>query len=333
MFLKSPQIPKRPASLKEHVMRLDPLGTLFFVPSVTSLVLALQWGGSKYAWGNWRIVLLWIVCGLTAVAFGVVQVKLPQSASLPVRVIRHRSILVGTLFIAFLAGCMMLCVYYVPLWCKSTFLGSSSADLSVQTTHGVDPVDSGIYTLPLVVSLVISSLVSAAFTQRVGYYVPSMLASASIMAIGSGLLSTFTTTTGPSYWIPYQFLVGFGVGFGMQTVQLAVQTILPPEDIPIGISLTFFAQQLGGAVFVSVGQTILNTLLIDRLSGIPGLDADEIIESGATSLVETVSSQYLDTVNGAYNFACTRIFLAAMALALAQLVCALLMEWKNIKKQ
>lgn len=111
--------PKMEVSVKEHIMRLDPLGTLFFVPSMVCLVLALQLGGSEYEWTNWRLVVLFVVFGLTAVAFGVVQVTMPKSASLPVRVVKQRTIWAGTAFMIFLSGGMFLCIFYLPLWCRS----------------------------------------------------------------------------------------------------------------------------------------------------------------------------------------------------------------------
>lgn len=159
-----------------------------------------------------------------------------------------------------------------------------------------------------------------------------MIISPCIMAVGEGLLTTFTPTTGSPHWIGYQFLVGFGTGFGMQTVGLAMQAVLPKPDIPIGIAITFFAQQLGGAIFVSVGQTILSTILVTKLAHIPGLDPKTIVETGATDLHSVVPDKYYDAVIGAYNYACTRIFYAAMALSLAQLVCACCMQWRSIKK-
>lgn len=186
--------------------------------------------------------------------------------------------------------------------------------------------------LPLVLSLVVAAIISGAVTQRIGYYVPSMITSACIMAVGQGLLATFTPTTGSSHWVAYLFLVGFGLGFGMQTVSLAVQAVLPKEDIPVGIAITFFAQQLGGAIFVAVGQTILSTELIRELGHIPGLNPKDIIATGATDLHRFVPKEFYADVVKAYNYACTRIFLAALALSLAALLCALCMQWKSIKK-
>lgn len=203
--------------------------------------------------------------------------------------------------------------------------------LLVQATKGVSPVDSGVYTIPLVLSLVVASIISAAFTQRIGYYVPSMIICPCIMSIGQGLLTTFKPDTGSSHWIAYQFLVGFGLGLGMQSGGLAIQATLPKEEVPTGLSITFFAQQLGGAIFVSVGQTILSGRLVERLSGVPGLASKNLVETGATELKKIVPSEYVPKVAEAYNYAITRIFYVGVALALGQLVCALCVEWRNIK--
>ena len=110
--------PSVPMSVRQHIMRLDPLGTLFFIPCMVFLVLALQIGGSTYAWSNWRPIVLLVASGVLAVAFGAVQVVLPESASLPVRIITQRTMLAGTGFIITMAGAMFLCIYYLPLWCK-----------------------------------------------------------------------------------------------------------------------------------------------------------------------------------------------------------------------
>ncbi|OTA03194.1 MFS permease [Trichoderma parareesei] len=319
-FLRVPSKPKAPASVKEQILRLDPLGTLFFIPSTVCLLLALQWGGSVYAWNSWRIILLFIMFGVCALAFALVQIKMPETASLPPKVISQRTLLCATLYMLFVAGAMMLLVYFIPLWCK------------FQTTHGISPVRSGIYTLPLVLSLVVAVTTSGILTQRIGYYMPALVIAPCIMAVGEGLLFTFKPTTGSPHWIGYQFLAGFGLGFGFQTANLAVQATLPKREIPTGVSILFFAQQLGGAVFLSVGQTVLNTLLVSHLKDVPGLDPETIIKSGATELSKVVPSQFVSSVVDAYNYACTHIFLVALALTCAQLVAALGIEWGSVKK-
>ena len=49
---------KKEASVgfKERVNQFDPLGTAVFIPAIICLLLALQWGGSKYPWGSGRFL-------------------------------------------------------------------------------------------------------------------------------------------------------------------------------------------------------------------------------------------------------------------------------------
>ncbi|KAI0460276.1 MFS general substrate transporter [Xylaria acuta] len=316
-ILKPSRYPHPPATIWQQIRRLDPLGTFFFVPSIVSLLIALQWGGSTYPWSNWRIIVLFGLFGILLIAFAAVQVFMPKTATVPVRIIRRRSILAATIFMFALAGSFLMVIYYLPLW--------------FQVVKGATATQSGINTLPFVLSLVVASTLSGAFTQKFGYYVPAMIASPSLLATGQGLMSTFRVNEPSSRWIGFQVIAGFGLGLGLQASSLAAQAVLPIPDVPIGISIMFFAQQLGGGIFTSVGQNLLSTYLVSHLD-IPGLSADQITNEGATELLTSVAPQYRLTVKTVYNQAISQIFRCAMGVALAAVVAALFMEWKNVKK-
>jgi hypothetical protein len=81
-------------------------------------LLALQWGGSVYQWNDVRIITLFVVGGVMFICFAAVQVLMPDTATVPLRIIRQRTMLAGAFFMLFLAGAMMMAIYYVPLWCK-----------------------------------------------------------------------------------------------------------------------------------------------------------------------------------------------------------------------
>ena len=101
-----------------HLIRLDPLGTLFFLPGIVCLILALEWGGSTYPWNSWRMILLLVLFGVLFLAFAAVQVLMPNTATVPVRIITQRSILASAIFMFCVAGAMMMVVFFTPLWCK-----------------------------------------------------------------------------------------------------------------------------------------------------------------------------------------------------------------------
>ena len=208
-------------------------------------------------------------------------------------------------------------MYYLPIW--------------FQAIEGVSAFHSGIRTLPLVMAMNVSSILTGVLTTKVGYYTPFMLGGVCIMAIGAGLLTTLDLHTSQAMWVGYQFLYGFGLGMSFQAPNLAAQTVLSRRDVSIGVSLMFFSQLLGGAIFTSVGQNLLNNRLLTDLSGVPGFNASTISNSGATSLTH-LSPQLQAVVLPAYNNALATVFRAGLALACLSVFGALAMEWVSVKK-
>ena len=93
LFFKSPQRTKvRNLTPMEKFRQLDPWGTLFFIPAIVCLLLALQWGGTKYAWGNGRIIALFVLFVVLIVPFIILQFVQGEQATLPIRIMKQRSV-------------------------------------------------------------------------------------------------------------------------------------------------------------------------------------------------------------------------------------------------
>ncbi|KAK2756713.1 hypothetical protein FQN54_005159 [Arachnomyces sp. PD_36] len=319
IILKMPQssVPAKESSTLDKISQLDPLGTLALVPCTVCLLLALQWGGSTYPWNDGRIIALLVLFGVLLVVFIAIQMWRKEDATVPPRIIKQRSIAAGFFFTICVGSAMNIIVYYLPIW--------------FQAIKGASAVKSGIMSIPMILALVIGSIMAGGLVTALGYYTPFMIASAILMSIGVGLLTTFTTETGHPKWIGYQVLLGFGIGLGMQQSNMAVQTILSNKDIPTGAALMFFAQSLGGAIFVSVGQNVFSNSLLPGLSGIPGLEPNVVMDTGATALKSIVDPTYLDGVLHAYNGALVSSYQVALILACVSILGALPMEWKSVK--
>ena len=301
LFLHLDSPPRKKLSVLECIKLLDPLGLLFFIPSIICLILALQWGGSTNPWSAPRIIGLLVTFAVTLLAFLTVEALTPATALIPARVALQRSVLSAMAFMFLLAGGMMVVVYYLTVW--------------FQAAQGLSAIDAGIHTIPLVLALVVIGIVAATVTQKIGYYVPAMLLSPVLCALGGGLLSTLTPSASPGHWIGFQVLYGVGLGSGFQTSNLAPQTVLSRADVPLGMALMFFMQQLGGAVFLSVGQTIFASQLVGNLAGKAALDPNVIVNTGATALRNLVPASEYATVIEAYSYALTRTFVLTAALS------------------
>ncbi|KAL9580305.1 MAG: hypothetical protein Q9212_004575 [Teloschistes hypoglaucus] len=306
-------------SMREQITQLDPIGTTFFLPGIVCLLLALQWGGSTYAWSNGRIIALLVIFGVCACIFIAVQAWKGDMGTVPPHIIKQRSIAATFWFSFCNGGAMQIVVYYLPIW--------------FQAIKDASPVHSGIMLLGTLLSLVVATISSGIFTKKVGYYTPSLIASSVIMPIGLGLLTTLTPETGHAKWIGYQMLFGFGLGLGFQQGNLAAQTVLAKKDVPTGVSLNSFAQLLGGTFFVSIGENVLINRLKSGLSSLPNFDPAIIVDTGATEIKSVVASQNLGFVKLVYNDAIMKVFEVALVLSCLTIVASLAVEWKNIKTQ
>ena len=317
LILHIPPAKKAGTPWKEQVAQLDPIGTVSFISGIVCLLLALQWGGSTYAWGNGRIVALLVLFVLCISVFIGVQIWKKEAATVPPRIAMQRSIAAG-MWMQFCTGSsMMTMVYYVPLW--------------FQAIRGVSAIKSGIDVLPMILALAIAGIAAGFLVTRIGYYTPFLIATSVITSIAAGLITTWTPDTLHPQWIGYQFLFGFGLGMGMQQASLAAQAVLPRKDAPIGISLVMFCQQFGGAVFVSVGQSVFTNQLVKGLKKVAGISPAVVVNTGATSIRNVVSTSNLRQVLVAYNGALTKAFTVSLAMACLSIIGALTIEWKNIK--
>jgi hypothetical protein len=107
---------------------------------------------------------------------------------------------------------------------------------------------------------------------------------------------------------------------------------MPSNDISIALSLLNFVNFLGSTIFITTSQTLLETRLVERLSGIiPNLNASTLANGGATSLRDLVSADMLPAVLDAYNDSIRSIWYLALGLSCVSLVASFGMEWKNVK--
>ena len=320
LFLKAPSTQrKESSSAMKKFLQFDPIGTVVFVPAIVCLLLALQWGGSKYPWNAGRIIALFVVFGVLSIIFVAVQIWKGEDATVPPRIFTQRSILAGTWFGFCLGGAFFLFIYYLPIW--------------FQAVKGTSAIGSGIRCLPLILSQIVGVGVSGGLTTQFGYYTPFMLVSTVLMAIGSGLLTTLKLDSNTGMWVGYQLIFGVGSGAGFQQPVLAAQTVLELHDVPIGVAINMFLQLFGGTIFVSVSQNVFTTRLISNvIAKLPQLDPQQVVQTGATELKGLVHTPAdVNTLLQAYDGALTHAFTVALVLSCLTIFGAAAMEWKSVK--
>jgi MFS family permease len=303
---------------REKLEQFDIPGTIFFLPGVVSLLIALQWGGSKYPWSNGRIIALFVVFGICILLFAAIQLWRPKQATVSPLMLKKRSVWAAACFAFFMGSAFFTLVYYIPIW--------------FQVVKGVSAYESGIRNIPILLAVVVGTIFSGAGTTKIGYYTPFMIASTILTSIGAGLLTTWDLDTGSGKWIGYQVLTGIGIGLGLQVPIIAVQAVLDMSEIPIATALVIFMQLFGASIFVSAGDSVLTNRVVNYISqNIPGVDAVAAANAGATNIRNIIPAENLHGILQVYNDAITQVFEIALVMACLTTIGSAAMEWKSVK--
>ncbi|KAF2686071.1 MFS general substrate transporter [Lentithecium fluviatile CBS 122367] len=226
----------------------------------------------------------------------------------------------SSLFIFCLSSAFFLLVYFLPIY--------------FQAIHNLSPSASGVASIPLILSNVVSIAVTGGLITKFGFYVPYVYLCIVLTCIGCGLITTLDVHTGTAKWIGYQLLYGFGAGCALQIPNMATQNVLPLADIPAGLATIILAQNFGPAVMLSAGNNILNQKLVAYIGdlGIAGIDPMVVLQAGATGFRGVVPEGELGRMLEAYNHALRQTFYLTLAMSCAAVVGGVCIEWKTVRK-
>ncbi|RHZ62631.1 hypothetical protein CDV55_106177 [Aspergillus turcosus] len=283
--------------------KLDLIGFALFAPSTIQLLLALDYGGNQYAWNSATVIGLFCGAGGTFIVFLIWEYFKGDEAMF------------------FFFATLQLVIYYLPIY--------------FQAIKGASPMMSGVDLLPSILSQLVGTLFSGVAVTRMGYYLPFVVASSIITTVGHGMLSTLSPSSSTGKWIGYQIIVGFGRGLGLQMPFVAVQNTLPPSMVSISMSLLTFLQTLGGALFLTFGETTFTNSLRNTIpTYAKGVNSQAIVEAGASNIRAIVTNpNTLAGVLVAYSKSIDRVFYLTIACSGIAFLFAWGMGWKDIRKK
>lgn len=181
---------KRSPTWKGKFFELDPLGFITIAPCLVCLLLAIQFGGTKYPWSSGSIIALFVLSGVFGSAFITIQIWRGDKGTLPPRVIMQRSILTGAIASIGIGSALIIFAFFLPIW--------------FQVIQDKSPQSSGISLIPLLLSVVFAVIASGILTSSVGYYTPFLIVGSAVLIVGSGLISTWSVDVGSARWIGFQ---------------------------------------------------------------------------------------------------------------------------------
>ncbi|KAF5866938.1 hypothetical protein ETB97_008744 [Aspergillus alliaceus] len=307
-------------TLTQKIIELDLVSNCLFIPSLTALFVALSWAGTKYPWSDGKVIGLFVVFAVLLAVFILNQHRRGDSAALPFRILKSRSVIAGFIFTTCTNSMTNVLEWYLPTY--------------YQVVRSRSPSESGYLMIPILVGMMLGLFLQGIGTTTFGYYAPFMIFASICMPIAAGLMTTYNLHTSLVQIILYSGFAGFSGGIGFQGSQAAVQTTLSAADVNLGIGVILFGQSMGPAVFIAIAQVIFTNRLSSALQDIvPGLTPGYIAEHGLGDLKNGVPIQEWDRVLCGIERSLTHTWYLAVALACTTIVGSLMIEWRSVKQK
>lgn len=293
-----------------HV-HLDWPGMMVMTVAVTSLVLAMAWGGTLFAWDSWEFIGLVAFAVATAAVFVLVEHRSPQPV-MPLALFRNRNFVLCSATGLLLNICFMGALNYLPTY--------------FQIVDNLAPEVAGLVCTATSVGILITSTGSGWIASRTGHYKWMLVAMCVVAAAGLFLMSTLTVHE--TLWAPvvFLFLFGLGMGLGMQLLVLVVQNEFPHAMVGTATAANNFFRQIGA----SVGTALVGALFTARLTAdVAGklTHVDNLSLATLTpQVVDKLPASAQAVISAGYSDALLPLFLWFVPLMLACLIMMLFLR-------
>jgi EmrB/QacA subfamily drug resistance transporter len=299
-----------PATSTRRHHRIDYLGATLIAAFATAVVLATSWGGTTYAWSSPVIIALFVGSAVMLGGWFLAERRAAEPV-LPLRLFRNPvfSVAAG---ISLAAGFALFgSISYLPLF--------------LQVAHGISPTVSGVYLLPMVGGLLLTSIGSGQLIAKTGRYKIYPIVGTAVLVIALFLLSRLDEHTSTALTSTYFFVLGFSLGLILQVLVIAVQNSADYADLGAATSGVTFFRSIGGSFGVSVFGAIFSIRLAGELAtALRGVTLPSGFKAASAAadpaLLKKLPAAVRADVQHAFSLALHPVFLYAIPVALVAFV-------------
>jgi len=322
--------------------KLDYRGIVLLLATVVPLLLAFSWAGSRYKWLSPQVIgfFSWAALGLIVFTYAEMRTEEPL---LPISLFRNRIFAVSALITLITGVAMMGSLFYIPLF--------------VQGVIGRSATNSGLVTMPMMISMAIASGISGQVMSRLGRYKFLGVLGLSIMVAGAVLLARMDVHSTSTDATIAMICFGTGLGTAMPLFMLAVQNAVPYRLMGVSTSTIQFLRSVGGTMGVAIMFSLIQskyheglaTNVPESVRSRPELgkalsDPQFILDSRAYGQVQSAFSSFgaqgqalfgqtIEGVKASLATAIADAFLVAVFILAASVVVALFMKEVPLRKQ
>jgi len=292
-------------------VKVDVLGMVVLSGALVAILLATSLGGTTFGWASPQILGLYTAGAVLTALFIAIELRVPEPV-LPLRLFRNRQFTLSNLAAFFLAMVMFGVMIYLPVYAQGVL--------------GVGATASGLILMPLNVAQIVMGIVTGLLITRTGRYKEFMVLGVVILGVGQWMLTRLTWLS-PA-WQATVPMVVFGIGLGMvlQQYTLVVQNSVSRLDLGVATAASQFFRSVGSTVGIAVFGTVMNTGLLQAITGhLPpgasvrteGLNAGAVLDPG---VLASLPPAVADAVRQGLADRLHEVFFWALPVVLAILV-------------
>lgn len=121
-------------TFRDKVSQMDLVGTAVLIPGVVCLLVALQWGGTVYAWSDGKVIGVVVVFAAATVTFICIQLWKQDHGTVPPRIVKQRSVACSTCYVFLAGGAVNVFEYYVSIRLQTSVPSLDPPSLSLLLT-------------------------------------------------------------------------------------------------------------------------------------------------------------------------------------------------------
>ncbi|KAF8991171.1 major facilitator superfamily domain-containing protein [Cyathus striatus] len=234
-------------NLASKLAAIDYFGSFLTLAGCTLVLLPLIWGGVTFPWRSPAVLAPLCSGFFVLIIFCFWEWKGARLPIVPMYIFKHSTVS-GVYITMFINGFVYFSsIYYIPQF--------------FQVVLGNDPLRSGTFLIPLLVSQMFVSWIAGLIVSRTGRYRIIIHTGFSLWSIACGLISTITQKSPKALLVVYMLLAGMGAGQTLQTTTVAAQASVERKDMSVVTAFRNFVRALGGTLALAVGSTFINNAL------------------------------------------------------------------------
>ncbi|CAO3669432.1 unnamed protein product [Umbelopsis ramanniana] len=242
----------------EKIKLIDWPGLVTIVGGLACVLTAIDAGGSEtFSWTSSTSIALFTIGGAFLVAFLVIEWKFAKRPMVPLPLFKERTA-ASVLASEFFFGISFFPTYvYAPLYLQVIFRFTG--------------LQSGFHFLPFLLGLVGAAVTAGLAMSLMGRTREISWLATSFLVAGTGAMSTLDENSNDAHRIGCMLLMGIACGLCICSLLLNAQNCVQYKNLGTMTALANFAQQLGGAVGISISSSVYMNHLLSGLAGITNL--------------------------------------------------------------